>query len=570
MNTVLGRIRSTALIPISFTILVGSAYYVTHLYLSMSSYEAMMNWYSSQALEIEEGNLLNAVTKIQKMKNNSEFIKGVVLLDTTLSQQSALIQFGEAFDVNNKDIAQDVSITDNGFFKQQVMMRIPKRPELLLVFSVSSAYLRNIFLSLSSSLLVLFTLFRFLILKNRNGEVKRRENLVRESLSQLLSKGSSSEILEKEHPNLVSWWNTKKLEFDQAQLELSESRTQVMFAEMAARVAHDIRSPLGVLKSAIEHLSEGKKLDETSLKFASSRLSKITKDLVDWRTLGVTSEQGQKRIAQKMEKEISFQNLINILNSLINEKRLLYGHLSGILFELKNELDMNQSITIDADNLFRHISNLIDNSVEALGLSGLVRLSIKNFESGIVLVIEDNGPGISSEILQSIGQIGVTTKSNGSGMGVYYAKEFVSKNKGQFSITSEQGNGTIVEMRFPLFFPKLRLKKDFKIAFLDDDPLVHYLWSNFAVRNNVVATAFFVAEDYNKWAIKNPFHYLFCDHDLKSSKTGLEVLKKSPWKDTSFLVTNSYDDSILIESAKLESIPVVSKDQFWKTNIEFI
>ncbi len=435
------RISSNLILSAVFITLVIIAYTVTHLYLSATSKETMINWYSSQAVEIQEGNLLAAVTKIQRMKKSTNFIQGVLLFDLSLQKQGQLIAFGK--EINSSKIPlqiKEILIKDSGFFEQYVMMPLPNNPNKILVLLIKSNFLKYFFLVLSFGLCILFIFFRKIILNIRNSEIRKRELLIKDSLNILLNFGESSLTLEKEHPALIKCWLQKKSEFDQAQLKLAETKTQVRFAQIAAKVAHDIRSPIGALRAIVF----SKKFDIETLTLAADRLENITLDLIKNRVDAFSIKTNHTP-----NYSCNSQHLETSLIHLINEKKLLFGHFSEINFHLDLPSLLYEEISFDPKQLVRHLSNLIDNSVDAVESKGDIYLTSKRTDKFFIFEVKDNGTGISTELLDRFGELNITSKIGGSGMGIYFTKLFVSEHSGDFQVNTHSGQGTSIRISLP-------------------------------------------------------------------------------------------------------------------------
>lgn len=127
---------------------------------------------------------------------------------------------------------------------------------------------------------------------------------------------------------------------------------------------------------------------------------------------------------------------------MIREKECLYQHLSGVTFALDFPVVEYEAICFDADQLARHLSNLIDNSVEAIPLKGSIQVSIQRTENNFAIKVNDTGAGITPAILERFGELGNTSKSNGTGMGVHHTFQFVNAHSGLFNVDSELGSGT--------------------------------------------------------------------------------------------------------------------------------
>jgi len=68
----------------------------------------------------------------------------------------------------------------------------------------------------------------------------------------------------------------------------------------------------------------------------------------------------------------------------------------------------------------------------------------------VIVTVEDTGPGIPKEQLPHIFEPFYTTKSSGTGLGLYVVKQLVEKNGGRIKVQSQSGVGTT----FVLFFPQ--------------------------------------------------------------------------------------------------------------------
>jgi two-component system, NtrC family, sensor histidine kinase HydH len=90
------------------------------------------------------------------------------------------------------------------------------------------------------------------------------------------------------------------------------------------------------------------------------------------------------------------------------------------------------------------IVNLIKNATEALGGKGIVTLRVRGEEggNGVLLEVEDTGPGMDPATLERAAHPGFTTKSTGSGLGLTLVQRIVEQHGGQFRMESSPGVGT--------------------------------------------------------------------------------------------------------------------------------
>ena len=91
-------------------------------------------------------------------------------------------------------------------------------------------------------------------------------------------------------------------------------------------------------------------------------------------------------------------------------------------------------------------TNLLFNSIQALGGKGKIEIHLYQKDESIIFTITDNGPGIPLEIQEKIFLPFFSTKvgGEGSGMGLYITKQIVERHKGTIKLKSEPGSTTFI------------------------------------------------------------------------------------------------------------------------------
>lgn len=211
---------------------------------------------------------------------------------------------------------------------------------------------------------------------------------------------------------------------------------------MSKQVAHDIRSPLSALKLITHDLTQIPEERKALLKAALQRIQDISNNLLI----------DSKKVTDTNKKN----NLIELplcLENIIAEKRIQYTDKKNIEFNV-NIQNKDNKIFIQGEEIEfgRLISNLVDNSVEAIGSkNGTIQVDLSSKNHELLLLIEDNGTGIPEEFINKIGSRGATFgKSNGSGLGIFHAKSSIESWNGKFLITSSLKHGTKIEITLPL------------------------------------------------------------------------------------------------------------------------
>ncbi|HQH71005.1 MAG TPA: PAS domain S-box protein [bacterium] len=228
-------------------------------------------------------------------------------------------------------------------------------------------------------------------------------------------------------------------------------------AKVAAKVAHEIRNPLGVLflksdlmverlEMAFENWGKGNPGQHRAV------LEKYVSDI--------------KRQISRLE-EIA-NNYLQISKIRMNEREDvdLHKFMEDLEAELREHhssdevtfvFSVDAGLTtayLDPQQFQRVFANLVRNSVEAIQLShkrkGRIEMRVARQEGGLEFLVSDNGPGIPAKIQETIFDPFTTTKSIGTGLGLYLAREIVENHQGSLVIDSAEGQGTRVRITIPL------------------------------------------------------------------------------------------------------------------------
>lgn len=216
-------------------------------------------------------------------------------------------------------------------------------------------------------------------------------------------------------------------------------------AKLSGSIAHEIRNPLAALNHASQLLEES-----PQIRLPEMRLINIIQNHAR-RMNGII-----ENILQLSRREQSRPELIALhlfLPDFVNEfetsqinrqldfQAALDSEETYVLFD-KSQL--NQCLWKLLDNAVDHASN--DKSLPR------VRLALtRNEESGFcIITVADNGPGISSNQLSKIFEPFFTTRKEGSGLGLYIAKQLCEANQAELTVDSEPGEGAFFHVRLPL------------------------------------------------------------------------------------------------------------------------
>lgn len=204
---------------------------------------------------------------------------------------------------------------------------------------------------------------------------------------------------------------------------------------IASQVSHDIRSPIATLKFVLDESSGIPEDRKEIAKIAMQRIDSIAQDILD-----------QHRLTQNKESQFQSKHISSVLDTILLEKRVQSP--SSLMIDYQNELRTPAlEAVFEEDGLKRMISNLMNNAAESMNHQGVIRVSVSETVDSIYISIQDQGTGISPDILKRVrtGEM-VSTKENGNGLGLYSAGEQILQWGGKLEIDSQLGQGTRVSV----------------------------------------------------------------------------------------------------------------------------
>jgi signal transduction histidine kinase len=212
---------------------------------------------------------------------------------------------------------------------------------------------------------------------------------------------------------------------------------------------HEIRNSLCVISGFMEAILSRHRDNASARKEAETILREIEKCTNILNTFLSKRRKDTKRMRLAYLSEI-VESVANSVSPLFAQKRVsLSWHAKGSLPPLLCEPEALESV----------ILNLLKNSLDATEHSGKVKIEVFSSPSEQVLIVSDNGCGISEENLPHIFEPGFSTKPKGAGAGLSFCENVVKKHNGTISVESEEGAGTVVTVRFPLRAAPLREKQ---------------------------------------------------------------------------------------------------------------
>jgi signal transduction histidine kinase len=405
-------------------------------------------------------------------------------------------------------------------------------------------------------LLILF--FIFFIVHRAFGKISK--DYIYTPLKEIVSALSSGQTIDL---SKVSIYEIKFLgeainNFISESKDQEELRRSASLGQMATQVAHDIRSPLEMLKGLKDEIAPLPSDSRRRIQMSINRIEEITFNLLK-------TNKRDNLAATKVKSE----ELLGPIISVITEKNIEYRGNQGVeILDLCNTNSFGLFSKIQRSTLKSIISNIINNAVESFnGGSGTIKIILDSKNDQNIISIIDNGPSISPEIRNKIFTKGFTTKKNGNGIGLFNAKQDLEAVGGTIGFESELGKGTT----FTIILPKSETPKSFigsidaykyeRIIVLDDDPAFHEVWNKrLEGLESKVEHIHSVEEMFSKYQVLHPKILLLSDFELMDKHLdGIDTILKLGHSEHSVLVTARNEEKAIQDRCLAAGIKLLPK-----------
>lgn len=230
------------------------------------------------------------------------------------------------------------------------------------------------------------------------------------------------------------------LELKAAQEKLIRSERLAAMGHLIDGVAHEIRNPVMVIGGFARRIRETTQKDEN--------LSHYADIIVDESERLEMLVQKVKELADIQTASLNPGDIMEVMNKVI-KSFLPEATKRGIDISLKKEKEL-PLINMDSSQMVTAISNVIENSIDAINENGKIFVSIKNEDNFILIEIKDTGPGIIEEDINSIYDPFVTSKTRGAGLGLTMTHQIMLNHEGEINISSSRGCGATAIIRLPV------------------------------------------------------------------------------------------------------------------------
>ena len=238
----------------------------------------------------------------------------------------------------------------------------------------------------------------------------------------------------------------------QLQAKYDQQKRLASMGQMAAQLAHQIRTPISAALLYASHLKSPHLDNDKRLRFADKILTRIQslEQLIN--DMLLFSRNGMEN-----RESISAQHLLSELEQTIQLS------VDNEYAEKKLQLNFDymtvETLYVSGNRnlLISGLMNLVNNAIHAVDNEGKIQVKISQPLNGAIdFIVEDNGSGILEENLEKIFQPFYTTKSNGTGLGLAVVKAIANAHDGDLWLEKTNHSGSVFRMRLPTQIQSIR------------------------------------------------------------------------------------------------------------------
>jgi len=316
---------------------------------------------------------------------------------------------------------------------------IGKWNDALIRPKVFATFIINIFFILTVAGFLLAFLFRRKILSPINILNNKMSKVEKGELEEIKEIPSEIEI-----KNLFNGFNSMVSGIHEQKKSVSDVARMKTLIKLSRWIAHEVKNPLTPIKLSAEQIIR-------SLTDKRENYEKIIAESVNY----IVDETDHLRNISLGFLDISNLDKINVSQfDLVNLCKAELFKLEQVYKKINFKFESHKNVplvTLDKIKITQVLKNLLKNSIESIKRkNGKIVLTIQNNDdNSIIIRLEDNGSGIDKSMHDKLFDEEFSTKSSGTGLGLFIVKRIIDQHQG--SINFKSGSfGTIVSIQLPI------------------------------------------------------------------------------------------------------------------------
>ena len=209
--------------------------------------------------------------------------------------------------------------------------------------------------------------------------------------------------------------------------KMFEQENLATIGQLSSNIAHDMRNPLGAIKSSTRRIQNQNKNNNINNQVISDEILRI--------------DRAVKRMSHQVEGVLNYVRSTPIIPTNISIREMLNYSLDivNVPENISVKLPENDAtIECDSEKIENVFVNLVLNAVQAIGndAKGIITIRLEEKTNDVKIEFENSGPPIPEDKLRHIFKPLFTTKLKGTGLGLSGCKNIIEQHKGKISATS--------------------------------------------------------------------------------------------------------------------------------------
>ncbi len=234
-------------------------------------------------------------------------------------------------------------------------------------------------------------------------------------------------------------FETMMLDLEKSQADLTRGAKLAVVGEMAAAMSHEVRTPLGILRSSADVLkrepdlsAEGKEV-VSFISAETERLNKLVTTLID-------AARPRPPSFVPTDVGVLLQQNLGLLKTQADKKQV------ALAYEASEDAIL---ASIDADQITQAIMNLVMNAIQVLPTGGNVLVKLSQDASETLIEVMDDGQGIDTSVQKEIFEPFFTNRAGGVGLGLAIVRQILEAHQGSISYQTSPLGGAQFNLKIP-------------------------------------------------------------------------------------------------------------------------
>jgi two-component system sensor kinase FixL len=227
------------------------------------------------------------------------------------------------------------------------------------------------------------------------------------------------------------------------QEQLVERERLATIGTTAAKIGHELANPLNGMSLTIQLLEQtlSRQLSPPDSQLIAT-VQRLRNEIHRLNQLA-----GQFRAISRRERyDFRPAELADLVNDVV---KMQSPHLAQLNIEVEQLIPRNlPSVAVDGDKIKQALLNLLKNAAEAMPRGGKITIEAHATDDGILIDVTDTGAGIPLDV--DAFEPFMTTKKEGTGIGLVIVRQIVTAHRGKISYRSRPGDGTTFRIELPL------------------------------------------------------------------------------------------------------------------------